>query len=139
MASRRQTGNGGLPWLGGNIVKGRKFRPADGIYSQRRETSERQQTQSQRWSVDDLPDWRTFSVRESPAPRTSGMSQNGIRAALFMGPAGYTQFSIFPKLTDILYYENHSYVILKFTKLFYLVEWKTGNNFPFGNKFKYQT
>jgi hypothetical protein len=37
---RRWVGGSGLPRLGGKMAKGRKLRPAGGIYSRRRETSE---------------------------------------------------------------------------------------------------
>jgi arsenate reductase-like glutaredoxin family protein len=48
-------------------------------------------------------------------------------------------FFYFSQLTKFVNYENHPYVAPKFTKLFNMIEWKIRNNFPFGNKFIFET
>jgi hypothetical protein len=47
-------------------------------------------------------------------------------------------FSIFPNYTKFVIYENNLPVTPNFTKFCILIEWKIGNNFPFGNKFKFE-
>jgi hypothetical protein len=48
-------------------------------------------------------------------------------------------FSILLNWTEFVNYESHLSLALKFTKLFNLIEWEIRNNFPFGNKSKFET
>jgi hypothetical protein len=48
-------------------------------------------------------------------------------------------FFYFSQLTEFVNYENHHSISPKFTKLSNLIEWKIRNNFPFVNKFKFES